>query len=87
MNITRAILDSRGRIIGNERIERVSESKSYDSIFVSMKEKEEGIVDKVNSILQAHNLEVVDLFNETSTGNLRSFIGERGYEGFQTQIA
>ena len=87
MNITRAILDSRGRIIGNERIERVSESKPYDSIFVSMEEKKEGIVDKINNILKNHKLEVVDSFNETSVGNLRSFIGESDYEGFQTQLA
>jgi hypothetical protein len=87
MNITRAILDSRGRIIGNENVRRVSESKPFDSIFVSKEEKQEGLVEKINGILVENNLEVVDKFNETSVGNLRSFIGEKDYEGFQTTLA
>ena len=87
MNITRAILDSKGRIIGNENIDKVSESRAFDSIFISYEEKESDISHKVNDILSSLNLEVVDSFVETSVGNLRSFIGQKNYQGHQTALA
>ena len=87
MNITRAILDSKGRIVGNENVDKVSGSRAFDSIFVSYQEKEQGVVDKVNDLLTAMNLEVVDSFVETSVGNLRSFIGYKDFQGHQTQLA
>ena len=86
MNITRAQLDRRGRIIGNENVDKVSEAKVYDTIFISPDERNEDVIEKVNVILETQGLEVVDSFKETSAGNLRSFIGERGYAGSQTAM-
>jgi len=88
MNVVRAIRDGRGRILSNQTLDKVSEAEQMDSIFLSKEEKDSGIIAKVNELLEPKGLEVVEskLQIVPSTGNFRTFIGEKNYQRPETAL-
>ena len=86
MNIVRAI-KVKNVIVANENILKVSDSKQGDTLFITQEENTEAFLSKVDAILEPLNLEVVRAFKATTVGNLRTFIGTKGYVRPTTELA
>jgi len=88
MLIQRTNFDSKGRILDNEPIGKVSEAKQNDSIFMSKDEIEDvSFLTKVNTVLAKNSLTiVVAKARECKNGNYRTFIGDLNYVPATTAI-
>ena len=86
MNIVRAIR-VKNVIIANENILKVSDSKQGDTLFIETAENTEFFLAKVDALLAPLDLEVVRAFKTTAVGNLRTFIGAKGYVRPTTELA
>ena len=86
MNIVRAI-KVKNVIVANENILKGSDSKQGDTLFITQEENTEAFLSKVDAILEPLNLEVVRAFKATAVGNLRTFIGTKGYVRPTTELA
>ncbi|MDR3666136.1 MAG: hypothetical protein P4L35_04770 [Ignavibacteriaceae bacterium] len=86
--LLRASFNAKGKIIGNEKVEKFSLAEKNDTVFMSKSEIEDvSFLSKVNVVLAKNGLTVVtNKAVECKGGNYRTFIGAVDYVPFATAV-
>lgn len=86
--IFRTSFDKKGNVIGNDKVEKVSEAVKGDTVFMSKSAIEDAtFIDKVNVILAKQGLAlVISQAKECKNGSYRTFIGDANYKPFETVL-